>query len=146
MQRSCRPGIKPVLDLSYLLAKFHSRPAADENLVAENEARLGLKLPPDYVEFLEFANGGDGFIGDNSYAILWGVDELPQFNLDYEITRWAPGFLAFGSDGGGEAFGFDTREENWPVIQLPFIGMDWKEARPIADSFHGFLQRLSEMD
>jgi hypothetical protein len=132
-------------DISELMAKFNGRAAATENQITEVESQLGKKLPKEYVDFLKVANGGEGFIGAYAYAIFWGVEELASMNNSYEVEESAPGFLIFGSDGGGEAFGFDTRLPGWPIAQLPFIVMDWKEARSMGDSFSLFLKRLSEI-
>jgi hypothetical protein len=119
------------------------RPAATDAIVAAGEGQLGKKLPEDYVRFLKHANGGEGFVG-KGYAILWPVDELASMNRSYEVQEYAPGLLIFGSDGGGEAYGFDTRTSDWIVVQVPFVGMTWSLARPRGASFIAFLKNLSE--
>jgi hypothetical protein len=123
------------------LEKLNLRnPAQDEDIFTfENETNG--KLPTDYVEFLKISNGGEGFIGEN-YIILWGVDELVSMNRSYEVQINSPGLLVFGSDGGGEAYGFDMRNPQWLIVKVPFIAMIWKDARPISDSFRGFLELL----
>lgn len=123
------------------LEKFNLQTAANESEVRSAENTLNLKLPDDYVAFLKSGNGGEGFIGE-SYAILWGVSEIAPLNEDYESQKLAPGFLIFGTDGGGEAFGFDTRETNWTIVQIPFIGGNWDEARPLGSTFDQFLENL----
>lgn len=67
--------------------------------------------------FLRRHNGGEGFIGSN-YLILWKAEEILPFNRDYEVERMAPDLLAFGSNGGGEAFAFDKREQSWPIVMV----------------------------
>ena len=49
------------------------------------------------------ANGGEGFVG-RAYLILWPIEKLRELNDAYQVEQYAPGFLIFGSDGGGEAF------------------------------------------
>jgi len=97
-------------------------------------ASLGYSLPKDYEEFLREHNGGEGFVGKD-YLILWKVEELEPFNREYEVDKYAPRLLLFGSNGGGEAYGFDTRSAMLPVVRVPFIGMDLKYATPVANSF-----------
>jgi len=92
---------------------------------------------------LKKTNGGEGFIGEN-YLILWGVEELVQFNNEYEVQDYAPGLVLFGSDGGGEGYAFDTRKTPTSIVQVPFIGMDLMYARPRADSFSEFITKLAE--
>ena len=131
-------------DFSWLPTEFHCCSGARDDQIAESETQLGRVLPPDYVEFLRVSNGGEGFIGKNAYLILWGVEELHSLNRDYEVEDAAPGLLVFGSNGGGEAFGFDTRSSGWPVVKVPFVVMDWKDARSMGGSFGDFLRRLHE--
>ena len=101
----------------------------------------GKSLPDDFIELYKYSNGGEGFLGDG-YIIIWRAEELENFNVDYEVAVYAPGIILFGSNGGGEAFGFDTSSEPYKVVQLPFVGMSHKYARIIAVSFSDFLNRL----
>ncbi len=59
-----------------LLASFSPGAAA----IAECEKIFGAKFPQDYVAFLLFANGGEGFVGDNQPLILWSVERLLSIN------------------------------------------------------------------
>ena len=104
---------------------------------------LNLALPKDYREFLRASNGGEGFLGPN-YVMLWKAEELGPLNDGYETARFTPGLLLFGSDGGGEAYAFDTRECPWAVVQVPFIGMDDPAvAIPLGRNFTEFLQNIA---
>jgi hypothetical protein len=129
-------------DLHCYLGRVKQNPGASDALIAESEDQLGLKLPVEYVGFLKVTNGGDGFVGEKEYVIFWGVEELASLNRSYEVQDYAPGFLIFGSNGGGEAYGFDTRSEGWPIVRITFVGMDWSEARPMGESFSAFLKHL----
>ena len=102
-----------------------------------------MSLPADYLEFAELHGGKEQFIGEE-YLSLWEPDELAALNESYEVEKSAPGLLVFASNGGGEAYGFDTRRPTWPVVMIPFIGMEWKVAIPVGNSFSDFLQRLQE--
>ncbi len=82
-----------------------------------------LSLPDDYLSIFSELNGGEGFVGDE-YLILWKAEELVVFNKEYEVDQYAPGIFLFGSNGGGEGFGFDTRRKPYKVVEMPFIGMD----------------------
>jgi hypothetical protein len=78
--------------------------------------------------------------------MLWGAEELVPLNEAYQVQKFVPGLLLFGSDGGGEAFGFDTRAGDWPIVQVPFVGMGWDVAWPMGTSFNEFLRNLSEIE
>jgi hypothetical protein len=101
-----------------------------------------VKLPEDYINALKLTNGGEGFISKDAYLSLLAVEELAPRNQALEVQLCAPGLLIFGSNGGGEAFGFDTRSGNWPVVQVPFVGMEWDVAWPMGESFNEFLDVL----
>lgn len=130
--------------LQGLLQRFQTvRPAGSE-VIEAFEREADILLPPDYRQFLRFTDGGEGFIGPNSYAMLWKISELLQFNREYEVQDYAPGLLVFGSSGGGEAYAFDLRVKGKnSVVSVPFVGMDLKEAVLIAETFDGFLEHLA---
>jgi hypothetical protein len=124
-----------------LFAKFDARPPADSAAIARCQAQLNFRLPTDYVRFLQQMNGGAGFIGDH-YLIAWPVEELVQNNDDYKAQERVPGLFLFGSNGGGEAFAFDTRRASPTVVAVPFIVLCLQDAIEIAPTFAGFLQHL----
>lgn len=128
-------------DASNYFENFSTRPNATDVVIADVQRDIGVELPPDYIEFLKLTNGGEGFIGDR-YVILFPVEVLADLNKAYQVEVYVPGLLIFGSNGGGEAFGFDTRRSPWAVVQVPFIGMDWTLAKPYAATFGAFVQTL----
>lgn len=117
-------------------------PAVAEQ-IAVAERALKKSLPDDFREFLLLTNGGEGMIGEN-YVMLWSADELAEYNASYQVNEYAPGLLLFGSDGGGEAFAFDTRTTPPTVVTVPFVGMALKYAKPLAPTFTAFLEKLGK--
>jgi hypothetical protein len=103
---------------------------------------LPVWLPNDYIGFLLVSNGGEGFLGEN-YVRLWKAEDLRQNNLNYAVAEFAPQLFLFGSDGGGEAYAFDTSASPYMVVQVPFIGMgDPETSIQLGDSFNAFLTNL----
>ena len=117
------------------LPEFSKNPPAAEGAIAD----LNVKLPEDYLDFLRLSNGGEGFLSERCYAMLWRAEELDQANRDYHVPEQAPGLYVFGSNGGGEAFAFDLREQNPPIVVVPFIGMELQDALRAAATFSDFL-------
>ena len=115
-------------------------PAQDSDIKSV-ENFLGRELPSEYVDFLRRNDGGEGFIFEN-YLILWRVSELLEFNRNYEVEKYASGLFLFGSDGGGEGYGFDMRGQELVVVTVPFVGMSLRYARVVAASFEEFIQKL----
>jgi hypothetical protein len=75
-----------------LFAKFDAKAPASHASVAQCQSRLKFRLPPDYVQFLEQMNGGEGFIGRN-YLMAWSIEDLIQSNNDYQVEEYAPGLF-----------------------------------------------------
>jgi len=125
-----------------LLAKFNRNPPAEAQTITQLE-RVSINLPSEYKQFLRLHNGGEGFIG-GAYAMLWRAEELVDLNQRYHVLEQAPGLFLFGSNGGGEAFAFDTRKQIQPIVSVPFVVMDLSAARPIASTFTQFLEALFE--
>jgi hypothetical protein len=127
--------------MSFNLTEGQLSLPAHPDVVAGLFDKLGLSLPSDYLDFLQQHNGGEGFIGDN-YIIFWRAEELADFNREYEIAKYAPGILLFGSDGGGEGYGFDTQRGGMPIVRIPFIGMARRYETPVARNFSDLFAKL----
>lgn len=68
-----------------------------------------------------------------------------ELNLCYEVEANAPGFLGFGSSGGGEMLALDARgSKPWKVVMIPFIPMQAEDAIVIAADFRVFLQSMGQ--
>jgi hypothetical protein len=65
-------------------------------------------------------------------------------NHGYEVEKYLPCSLLFGSDGGGEAYAFDLRMATSSIVRVHFVGMSWADAITLDSSFLDFLKRLSE--
>ena len=129
--------------LKDLLERFRTNTPASAEEIHAFEKGASMSLPVEYRDFLRISDGGEGFVGPAGYAMLWKVSELLPFNHEYEAAEYAPGLLLFGSNGGGEAFAFDLRFPDKPIVSVPFIGMDLTEALPVAKTFEGFLEYLA---
>jgi hypothetical protein len=112
-----------------------------EDVIREFENLSGVSLPEDYRYFLTIADGAEGFLGEEIYVMLWPVEEILEMNTGYEVQEYAPGLLLFGSNGGGEAYAFDTRDGRMAVVSVPFVGMDLSEIRFLAPSFNEFVEK-----
>ena len=65
--------------------------------------------------------------------------------MAYKVAEFFPNFFFFGTDGGGEAYAFDTSRGESTVYEVPFIGRP-SDARPIADSFEALLDPSQQID
>lgn len=126
-----------------LMAWIPSQPATSESL-ARLQSMAGVSLPSAYLSYLRRVGGGEGDLGvEPGWIQFWPVEEVLELNLAYEIRQNLPGFLGFGSNGGGELLAFDMREGgDPPVVMVPFIPMCADEAQLIATSFEELVRHL----
>jgi cell wall assembly regulator SMI1 len=132
-----------ISDNRRLWREFSANPPTDLQTIQKFEADANIRLPEDYLHFLLRMNGGYGFVG-NTYIGLWPVEELQKMNHGYGVTENVPGLFIFGSDGGGEAAGFDLRFGTNDVICIPFVTLDWADAHRIAPTFTTFLEKVAQ--
>ncbi|WP_437831063.1 SMI1/KNR4 family protein [Sorangium sp. So ce1153] len=132
-----------MIDIDLLTAQLARNPAASTEKIREFATRSKASLPAGYIEFMQRFDGAEGPIGRKGrYLVLWPVASIIHLNEQYHFDEFAPHLLAFGSDGGGEAFAFDRRTEPATIVRVPFIGMD--EEVHYGTRFDEFLSRLSE--
>jgi hypothetical protein len=122
--------------------KDKPNPPASEKAILELASSLPRPLPPAYLKAMAIANGGTGFIGDR-FVRLCFVGKLLGRNTKCQVAESAPDLFLIGSDGGGEAYASDLAKADGAVYQVPFIGLDPKEAWVVADSFDVFLPRTN---
>lgn len=127
--------------LKKFLVEFDLNRPVNLDLINSVEEELNFNFPKEYKDFLLFADGGEGPIGQ-AYLNLWKVEELIEDNEEYSVEEFAPGMLIIGSDGGDTAFCIDTRYQEKPFVSIPFIGMDLEEVEKISDTFEGFIEAL----
>jgi len=130
-------------ELRRLIGQCNTRQPASDEAIGSAQKALRARLPNDYVSFLATSDGLEGFISENRFLQLWRASELAEFNAAYGDEERAPGLILIGSNGSDGGFGFDTREGNEGVVEVPFIDMSVDYYTPIARTFIGFLQKLA---
>ncbi len=102
-------------------------------------------IPTEYEAFLATHGPFEGFTTGNDspgYIALWSLAELPARNAEIEIQKYAPGMLAFASDGAGEVLAFDRAGA---VYMLPLVGMEPASAIHVARSFNDLAIRFERV-
>jgi hypothetical protein len=97
-------------------------------------------LPNSHLAFLTAANGAEGNLGvEPGWFQLWPAQEVVSLNASYELAKYLPGFIAIGSNGGGELFVlFAPAGEASAVYMVPAIGMAANTIILVAPSFGEF--------
>lgn len=120
------------------------RPAAEEAAIAQVQSQLGWVFPDEYIAFLRTSNGCDGLLASEDYISLWPVEELVVANTSYGFPDFCPEIVAFGTNGGGEAFGF--KRTNGRIAMVDLCALDIKDAIDIAPRFTELLRRARPAD
>ena len=128
-----------------LLTDYSICGRSDDRAIDEIENVYNIKLPDDYRELVRKIGSGEGFIKDH-YIVVWSASEVVRFNYEYEVDKYAPGLMLFGSNGGGEGFAYDIRNKSMPVVEVPFVGMDLADAKTIACSITELFTRMANED
>ena len=116
---------------------WNSNKETNLNDIGIVEEQLHIVFPEDYLEFLKWSNGGEGYIGEN-YVSLWKVEDLEVLNREYQIqTYLSKGYLGIGTDGGGICYGF-CLEKQFAIFKCPLGDLDINEITIVANSIKDF--------
>ena len=124
------------------MANLKKNPGASEAQVKSLHEALGMSLPQDYIAFLIFSNGAEGFVGPNSYLMLWSSSQIPELNAAYSVSEFAPELVLFGTNGGGTGYAFNKLDSSLPIVDVPLLGMSKETAACRAATFEEFLEYL----
>ena len=124
--------------------QWEGDPPASEDDIASLIASSLISLPAEYLDLLRMSNGGTASLsGYPSYVRIWPALRADEYNRDYEVQKWLPGFIGFGDNGGPDMVGFDTRHgEPYPVCAIPFAPMEWDAAMGQVPDFNAFIRQL----
>jgi hypothetical protein len=116
---------------------WRAAPPASAVALAKLRDQAPVRLPQSYFDQLAASNGGEGDLGVKpGWIAFWPAEEVLGSNAAYSLTEFLPGFFGFGSNGGGELLAFDVRtHEPYPIVMVPFIPLEVREAVQIAGSF-----------
>lgn len=67
-----------------------------------------MRFPNDYRRSLHATNGEEGWFGEQ-YLQLYDLATVVAVTEAAEAPERLPGYVTFGSDGGGESMAFDLR-------------------------------------
>ena len=135
--------------MTEIMRKYFDDPAenklhngADVYKIMEVEQALSIKFPQDYVEFLLFTNGYEGKLGQ-SYSVFTPVEQIISNTKNYR--EHFPWIVFIGTDGGGEMYVIDKREEPLKFGILPYIGSE-SDFIFLGHTFEHFIEQLYTND
>ncbi|MCR9117128.1 MAG: SMI1/KNR4 family protein [bacterium] len=74
---------------------------------------------------------------------MWPLRDVLQFSHEYGFDEFAPGLLGFGTDGCGELYAIDVRENGTGAVgDVPATSPQWDDFRELSSSFDAFTDKL----
>jgi hypothetical protein len=96
-------------------------------------------LPPAYLDFLRWSNGGSFFNEDRAFDPMFSASKVREYLLGYEMPHYMPGVVPFAFDGGGTFYLFDMRQEaidgEYPILFKHAGNLGYGDAVLVGDSF-----------
>lgn len=125
-------------------AGWTRRLPATEAAIEALTVTCDFELPEEYLAFLRYSNGGEGFLCiEPWYFQICSAEEVVAYNQGYHVEEFLPGWFAIGSNGGGELLAIRKRDGSpCPVYMVPFIPMAESDAVQIAHDFEMFAMAL----
>jgi hypothetical protein len=102
-------------------------------------------MPQSFVDFhcqhgavkMDIESIGSGLVW------MWPLRDVLQFSREYGFDEFAPGLLGFGTDGCGELYAIDVRENGTGAVgDIPATSLQWEDFRELSPSFDAFSARL----
>lgn len=108
-------------------------------------------LPPAYLDFLRWSNGGEFQNGERCFQ-FFSTREVRELLLSYNLPQYMPGALPFALNGGGRFYLFDMRraavDGEYPIICSHAGNLGWgpDECVRIARSFEEACRGTTDVD
>ncbi len=93
---------------------------------------INIKIPQDYILFLQYKNDFEFSIGD-VYIRIWGADGCIELNEAYNVSKQLPNSLAIGDDGGGGLIMYLFGLEGFGLYYCRMADLDINEAVKISN-------------
>ena len=96
-------------------------------------------LTEEYFLFIKEMNGIEGFVGEDSYIMVYSLERLQSLNDGYEIQKNLPNMFMFASnDLDGYVYQIETKK----IYKIDLIGLDLDPVVYISDTLVGFFKYL----
>jgi hypothetical protein len=108
-----------------------------------------VELPPSYLSFLMWSNGGLVRTGQMEVG-FFGTGSIRSFLLGYHVPHHMPMAIPLGLDGSGNFALLDARsplaDNEYPLLVAAAGNLGFEDARPLAPTFEAFCRRTERVE
>lgn len=123
-----------MIDLSKL-SNAELYPAVNNVEIDKLELEMGIKMPKVFKALLSLCNGlvvGNGIV-------IFGTDIIAERNLTYEVSEYAKGYIAIGSNSGGKFLLMPAEENATQLLQVDCGVMNPEYATLVTTNFEKWI-------
>lgn len=121
------------------LSNFNLYPSVDENEINQVEMEMGVKFPKAFKELLKLTNGFETEEGVD----IFGTDSIKERNQTYEVSEYAHGYVAIGTNGGGKFYLMAAHDDSTELLQVDAGVMDPQFASVVSTDFTSWINNGS---
>ncbi len=103
--------------------------------------KIDFKIDEDFVLFMREFNGAEGFLNNDSFILIWNIDDIIALNPYFLDVKACVSLFFFGSDGSNLGYAFDKK--NGTVVAIDFLEIMEKEPEIVGENFESFLLKFA---
>lgn len=107
------------------------REPANVDEIEKVEIELGYKLPKVYKNLLQLSNG----LSVENGIEIFDTDLLVEMNIEYQVSKYANGYVAIASNGGGKFILMSADESALAVLQVDSGALNPQYSTLVNESF-----------
>lgn len=103
----------------YLSAFDVNKPGATEQSLTQLEVQENFELPVDFKDLMKEFNGAEGEIGENSWLVLFPIEDLLSANRGYKsLMDQIPDYFLFGKDAADTGYAINKQDKSFHSFGL----------------------------
>ena len=111
--------------------KYELREPAKLDEIKKVEISLGYTLPKVYKQLLQKSNG----LSVENGIEIFDTELVVEMNIEYQVSKYASGYIAIASNGGGKFILMKADENSLVVLQVDSGALNPKYATIVNESF-----------
>lgn len=132
---------------------YFSKPLTEEEIrlcpdfsQLKDETMPMLHLPSEFLELLQYSNGGGIINGQREFG-FFSLHEIRPYYLVYGFVKWAPYFLPVALNGGGKFYAYDVRDsKNIRIVAVSSGDLSYESAAYLGKNLEEVLSQTGNIE